>query len=137
MSLPEEDEWELINDDDFVYKRKSPRLDITVTPCAPPPDPLVEDNNLKNRKKNALLKLKDKYQAEIFRWELFSNTLRDLNLQTQNVEKGFEKFDEGQREDELWVEFSGFSRCGLVDDLLAQVTELSHFGPPSLVFVAP
>ncbi|KAL8146166.1 hypothetical protein AgCh_004053 [Apium graveolens] len=32
----EEDEWELINDDGFVYKRnKRPRLDITAATSAP------------------------------------------------------------------------------------------------------
>lgn len=122
MSLPQEDEWELINDDGFVYKcKKRLRLDITPTTSAPPPDPLVEENNRKIRRKKALLNLKEKYQAENFRWELLSNTLRDLNVQTQNVEKGFEKIDLGQRGDELPVEFSGFSRCGLLDDLFAQV----------------
>ncbi|KAL8124297.1 uncharacterized protein LOC141716766 [Apium graveolens] len=122
MSLPEEDEWELINDDGFVYKRnKRPRLDITATTSAPLPDPLVEDNIRKIRRRNTLLKLKDKYQAELSRWELLSNTLKDLNLQTQNVEKSLEKNDVGQGGDELSVEFSGFSRCALVDELLAQV----------------
>ncbi|KAL8156638.1 hypothetical protein AgCh_001644 [Apium graveolens] len=77
----EEDEGELINNDGFVYKRnKRPRLDITAATSAPPPDPLVEDNNRKIRRRNALLKLKEKYQAELSRWELLSNTLRDLNL---------------------------------------------------------
>ncbi|KAL8148691.1 hypothetical protein AgCh_005883 [Apium graveolens] len=85
-----------------------------------PPDPLVEDNNGKIRRRNALLKPKDKYQAELSHWELLSNTLRDLNLQTQNVEKRSEKIDVGQRGDELSVEFSGFSGCALVDELLAQ-----------------
>ncbi|KAL8118859.1 hypothetical protein AgCh_016374 [Apium graveolens] len=60
-----------------------------------PPDPLVEDNNRKIRRRNALLKFKDKYQAELSRWELLSNTLRDLNLQTHNVEKRSEKIDVG------------------------------------------
>ncbi|KAL8109808.1 hypothetical protein AgCh_025777 [Apium graveolens] len=59
------------------------------------PDPLVEDNNRKIRRRNALLKPKDKYQAELYRWELLSNTLRDLNLQTHNVEKRSEKIDVG------------------------------------------
>ncbi|XP_074359689.1 uncharacterized protein LOC141705294 [Apium graveolens] len=109
MSLPEEDEWELINDDGFFYKRHF---------CSPPV-PLVEDNNRNIRRRNVLLKPKDKYQAELSRWELLPNTLRDLNLQTQNVEKRSEKIDVGERGDELSVEFSGFSGCALVDELLA------------------
>ncbi|KAL1824643.1 hypothetical protein ACET3Z_011421 [Daucus carota] len=121
MSLAE-DEWELVNDDGFVYKRKKrPRLDISATTSAPPPDPALEEKNRRNRKKRALLNLKAKYEAEISRWELLSNTLRDLSLQTQNVEKGSEKVDVGEMGNELPVEFSGFSRCGLIDELLAQV----------------
>ncbi|XP_074337045.1 uncharacterized protein LOC141674222 [Apium graveolens] len=116
ISLSEEDQGELINGDGFVYKRnKRPRLDITAATSAPPPDPLVEDNNRKIRRRNALLKLKEKYQAELSRWELLSNTLKDLNLQTQNVEKRSEKIDVGQRGDELSFEFSDCSGCALVD----------------------
>ncbi|XP_074377929.1 uncharacterized protein LOC141719448 [Apium graveolens] len=126
----EEDEGELINDDGFVYKRnKRPRLDITAATSAPPPDPLVEDNNRKIRRRNALLKLKEKYQAELSRWELLSNTLRDLNLQTQNVEKRSEKIDVGQRGDELSFEFLGCSGCAIVDELLAQLLN----GPGEMV----
>lgn len=127
MSVPEDDDWELINDDGFVYKRKKrPRLlDISATTSAPPPDPVVDEKNRRNRKKKALLNLKDKYEAEIFRWGLLSNTLRDLNVQTQNVEQGFQKLDIGQRGDELPVQLSGFSRCCLVDQLLAQVISRS------------
>ncbi|KAK1383857.1 hypothetical protein POM88_021592 [Heracleum sosnowskyi] len=121
MSLPGEDEWELINDDGFVYNcKKRVRLDITATTSAPPPDPLVEDKNRKIRKKKALWNLKQKYQAELSRWELLSNTLRDLNFQAQNAEKVFDKIDLEKRGAELAAEVSGFSRCGLVDELLAQ-----------------
>ncbi|KAL8109062.1 hypothetical protein AgCh_025235 [Apium graveolens] len=78
-----------------AHQRRWLRLQAQQTPspryhcrhfCSPP-DPLVEDNNRKIRRRNALLKPKEKYQAELSRWELLSNTLRDLNLQTHNVEK--------------------------------------------------
>ncbi|XP_074336468.1 uncharacterized protein LOC141673613 [Apium graveolens] len=122
----EDEEGELINDDGFVYKsNKRPRLDIIAVTSAPPPDALVEDTNRKIRRRNAMLNLKQKYQAELSRWELLSNTLRDLNLQTQNVEKRSEKIDVGQRGDELSFEFSVYSGCALVDELLAHVVSRS------------
>ncbi|KAK1376409.1 hypothetical protein POM88_032602 [Heracleum sosnowskyi] len=102
MSLQQQDEWELINDDGFVYNcNKRIRLQTTAITSVPPLDPLIEEKNRKNRRKIALLNLKQKYQAEIFRWELLSNTLRALNFQTQNVEKGFEKIDLGEKGHEL------------------------------------
>ncbi|CAA3027540.1 uncharacterized protein LOC111409302 [Olea europaea var. sylvestris] len=82
-------EWELINDDGFVYKRKKrPRLNSTSSTAPPhPPDPAVEEKHRRRRKKRALLKLKDKYLKEFRQWELLSNTLKEMqetaNIQTQ------------------------------------------------------
>lgn len=84
MELHDED-WELINDDGFVYKRlKRLRVDPTVsTSVTPPPDPAVEERNRKERKKTILLKLKTRYQQEIHQWEHLSNTLKALQERTQ------------------------------------------------------
>ncbi|CAI9763172.1 unnamed protein product [Fraxinus pennsylvanica] len=74
----DDEEWELINDDGFVYKRKKrSRLD-PASSAAPPPDPAVEEKNRRRRKKRALLKLRDKYLKEIRQWELLSNTLKEM-----------------------------------------------------------
>ncbi|XP_051117355.1 uncharacterized protein LOC127242067 [Andrographis paniculata] len=75
------DDWELVNDDGFVYKRKKrPRLDPTAILSAvqPPPDPAAERRRRRERKRNALVKLRDKYVEEISRWEILSNTLKEL-----------------------------------------------------------
>nr|XP_027102941.1 uncharacterized protein LOC113724212 [Coffea arabica] len=67
VSWEPDDEWELINDDGFVYKhRKRPRVDLPSSTSAPGlSDPAVEEQNRRQRKKRALLKLKHKYQQEI------------------------------------------------------------------------
>ncbi|KAL0431617.1 UNVERIFIED_CONTAM: hypothetical protein Sradi_0787700 [Sesamum radiatum] len=75
------DEWELVNDDGFVYKRKKrPRIDPGGASSAahPPPDPKLEKKHRRERKKKALLKLREKYLEEISRWELLSNTLKEM-----------------------------------------------------------
>ncbi|KAI3665989.1 hypothetical protein L6452_44627 [Arctium lappa] len=84
MELHDED-WELINDDGFVYKRlKRLRLHPTTSAAPPPPDPAAEERNRKERKKKILSKLKTRYQNEIHHWELLSNTLKALQNRTQN-----------------------------------------------------
>ena len=73
----EEDEWELVEDDGFVYKRKKrPRLEAA--PASPQPDSAAEEKIRRERKRRALTKLRDKYQSEIGQWELLSNTLKAL-----------------------------------------------------------
>ncbi|XP_057471129.1 uncharacterized protein LOC130759951 [Actinidia eriantha] len=73
----EEDEWDLVNDDGFVYKVKK-RLCLDAASAIsslPPPDPAEEENCWQERKKGTLAKLKEKYQNEIDQWELLSITL--------------------------------------------------------------
>ena len=84
MELHDED-WELVNDDGFVYRRlKRLRLDPTVSTSSatPPPDSDAEERNRKERKKSILLKLKTRYQQEIQQWEHLSNTLKALQDRT-------------------------------------------------------
>ncbi|KFK33670.1 hypothetical protein AALP_AA5G044400 [Arabis alpina] len=76
------EEWELCNDDGFVYKRRK-RDDIsdvgeTSKPPDPELDPVVEERNRRLRKKRILLKLKRKYQREIDQWEIVSNNLNAI-----------------------------------------------------------
>lgn len=78
------EDWELVNDDDFIYKRqKRQRLD-SAPAAVPPPDPAAEAIARRERKKKTLLKLKTKYEQEIHHWELLSNTLQALQDRTQN-----------------------------------------------------
>ena len=86
----EEGEWELVNDDGFVYKRKKrQRLDPTAadTSVPPPPDPEAEEESRRERKKRALTKLRDKYQKEIDKWELLSNMLKSLEGKAQHQQR--------------------------------------------------
>lgn len=83
------DDWELIHDDGFVYKRKKRlRLDPAVA-APPPPDPAAERKRRLERRKRALLKLRERYLEEISRWELLSNTLTAMeqNATTQSMER--------------------------------------------------
>ncbi|CAN4079185.1 unnamed protein product [Withania somnifera] len=69
-----EEELEVVNEDGFVYKRrKRCQLDTTASALK---DPALEEKNRLQRKKRALMKIKDKYQYEINQWELLSNTLQ-------------------------------------------------------------
>ncbi|GER41307.1 hypothetical protein STAS_18013 [Striga asiatica] len=129
------DEWELITDDGYVYKRrKRPRLDsggaTTTTSSSsahPPPDPAAEKKHRRERKKKALLMLRDQYLQEISRWELLSNTLRQMEQKAQTP-----SLEQNQELDPWTTSFSGASvsenagagsdstRRRLVDDLLTQ-----------------
>ncbi|CAN4082386.1 unnamed protein product [Withania somnifera] len=74
-----EDEFELVNEDGFVYKRrKRSQFDTTASAAPQLKDPAVEEKNRLERKKRALMKIKDKYQNEINHWELLSNTLKEM-----------------------------------------------------------
>ncbi|KAM7509865.1 hypothetical protein LguiB_008740 [Lonicera macranthoides] len=113
--LGNDDEWELVNDSGFVYKRKKrPRLDSTVPP--PPPDPAVEEKNRRERKKRALIKLKERYLNEIHKWEHLSNTLEDMRQKAQNQQQ-----DEPSPSIHQAPVVSSDSTSGrILDDLLAQ-----------------
>ncbi|KAG6390080.1 hypothetical protein SASPL_151559 [Salvia splendens] len=115
------DEWELINDDGFVYKRKKrPRLEPSA--AAPPPaDPAAERKHRLERRKRALLKLKERYLEEIGRWELLSNTLTAMeqNATKQSMELPTTSSDGASSSGDISAADS--SRRRLVGDLLAQV----------------
>lgn len=116
----EEDDWELINDDGFVYKcKKRPRLDPISSTSAPPPDPVVEEKNRRERKRKALIKLKERYQNEIQQWELLSNTLKELNIKFENQRQPHQ-LEINQLPVESPVQSSDSTCCRLLDDLLAQ-----------------
>ncbi|KAH7532439.1 uncharacterized protein LOC107415268 [Ziziphus jujuba] len=85
----EDDEWELCNDDGFVYKRrKRRRVDpVDESASAPISDPKAEERQRRERKKNTLLKLKERYQREIDQWEHLSNTLRAMEESTRQLQQ--------------------------------------------------
>ncbi|KAL4577159.1 hypothetical protein LXL04_013263 [Taraxacum kok-saghyz] len=119
MEIIEED-WELVNDDGFVYKRlKRPRLDSTSASAVPPPDPAAEAKARRERKKKALLKLKTKYEQEIQHWEQLSNTLKALQDRTQNQSSSAVLPDQSVSVSQETS--SAFPLRDLTDTLLAQV----------------
>ncbi|ESQ46928.1 hypothetical protein EUTSA_v10027961mg [Eutrema salsugineum] len=74
------EEWELCNEDGFIYNRmKCVGEETAAGETSNPPDlevdPAEEERNRRKRKRETLVKLKRKYQREIDRWEILSNNL--------------------------------------------------------------
>ncbi|CAH8266954.1 unnamed protein product [Arabidopsis lyrata] len=91
-----DEDWELYNDDGFVYKRKKRSriadAEETLKPPDPELDPVVEERNRRIRKKRILVKLKRKYQSEIEQWEILSNSLNSMQVKA-------DRFQTTQREE--------------------------------------
>lgn len=117
-----EDDWELCNDDGFVYKRKKRRLDaLPVAPAPPLPDPQAEEDHRRERKKRALIKIKEKYQREIDHWEHLSNTLRAME-ETAHQQQRRQQHEQASLSLPLADSPSSEFVCRtLVDELLLQV----------------
>ncbi|GAB4848062.1 hypothetical protein Ancab_002724 [Ancistrocladus abbreviatus] len=138
MAAWDSDDWELINDDGFVYKRKKRRLNDPSSLARPPdpaPDPEAEEKCRRERKRRALLKLREKYEKEIALWEHLSNNLcaaersakekKEQQLQgRQNSEKQEGKqlqCEEQEASSSSLVPAEGNSSGSLIDKLLLQV----------------
>ncbi|KAB1211703.1 hypothetical protein CJ030_MR6G022447 [Morella rubra] len=128
-----DDQWELCNDDGFVYKRKKRRLDpAAAAAMAQPPsnaDPEAEERNRREGKRRTLLKLEAQYQREMEQWELLSNTLRvtvekacqsrsQIRLQQHNEREGQEQIDGSSASPLPSPEFVNSS---LLDEFLLQM----------------
>lgn len=95
----EDDDWELCNDDGFVYKRKKRRLDpdaaaVAHVSSATDVDHLAALQQRRERKKRTLLKLKDQYQRELEQWDLLSSTLRAMEERTSRFRQEHERVPE-------------------------------------------
>ncbi|XP_021737488.1 uncharacterized protein LOC110704004 [Chenopodium quinoa] len=127
------EDWEIVNDDGFVYKRKKRRIDPFSFPRAPDPvpDPALQLKQRRKKKLATLRNLKEKYQTEICLWDNLSNTLKTMEDSAKSkLEQVKEKDDE---EGEGWkvLEMGGkgsasvvsVEKCSgsLVDELLLQV----------------
>lgn len=123
----EDDEWELCNDDGFVYKRRrrseiDPLGDSAPAQPVSGPDPEAEEMKRRERKRKTLLKLKGQYQREIDQWEYLANTLSAMEETTLQLQQQ-------QRRQAVPLDSSPLlevprteSVCGsLVDDLILQV----------------
>ncbi|KAH9609901.1 hypothetical protein KSS87_009702 [Heliosperma pusillum] len=80
-------DWELVNDEGFVYKRKKRTpisSSIPVAVAVAVADPAVELKETRKRRRIALVKLKDKYQHELVLWQHLSNSLISIPNHTLN-----------------------------------------------------
>lgn len=124
-----DEEWELYNDDGFVYKRKKRRLDPAAADQANV-DPQADERSRRERKRRTLLKLKAQYQREIDQWELLSNMLRAMEEKARVSQDQSRIRQQEQREREGHEQTASlgalplpeFVDGSLVDELLLQVS---------------
>ncbi|XP_021814068.1 uncharacterized protein LOC110756889 [Prunus avium] len=134
----DDEDWELVNEDGFVFKRrKKRRVDpsadssLRAPPSASAADLQEDAEKLRReRKKKSLLKLKTQYQAEIDQWDLLSSTLRAVEERTCHLQEQQQqhRLTEKDREKTASLAGSGPSEpqgsesvCGsVVDELLLQ-----------------
>lgn len=123
MPSAEDDDWELCDDDGFVFKRKR-RLPN------PHPSPAADVDNSaallqrRDRKRRTLLKLKDKYQREIQQWDLLSNDLRQMEARANQLRKEQEEAREREHASPLASSPSPFTKgkASAVGSLLDELT---------------
>ncbi|KAK8581220.1 hypothetical protein V6N13_144260 [Hibiscus sabdariffa] len=85
------DDWELCNDDGFIYKREKRRL-VLSQPAWLPADPEEVEKQRRAWTRKNLLRVKDKCNKEIEQWEVLKNTLNSmqenaLGFQSQQHER--------------------------------------------------
>jgi hypothetical protein len=126
-----DEEWELYNDDGFVYKRKKRRLDPAAAAAAAAAqtnvDLQAEERSRRERKRRTLLKLKAQYQREIDQWELLSNMLRSMEEKALVSQGQSQNRQLEQRERRGQEQTASFVDGSLVDELLLQVTGFMFF----------
>lgn len=122
------DDWELIHDNGFVYKRKKQRTQdsrATLADASQPPNPENSRKNIRERKRKVLLKLREKYQREIRQWERFSNTLTEMEANSQTKFQPREGIcntvSVGEPSSSQDLSLTNSTPRRLVDDLLSQV----------------
>ncbi|KAK8479449.1 hypothetical protein V6N13_063241 [Hibiscus sabdariffa] len=121
-----DDDWELCNDDGFIYKRQKRRRLLT-EPAPVPADPEEEETRRREWKRKNLLRVKEKYMKEIEEWEILSETLKamqDKALGSQIQQQGRMKSREAE-ETQRTASSSGSEKKddasgSLVDELLSQ-----------------
>ncbi|KAE8735702.1 RHO guanyl-nucleotide exchange factor 11 [Hibiscus syriacus] len=121
------DEWDLCNDDGFIYKRQKRRL-VLNEPAPVPADPKEEETRKREWKRKNLLRVKEKYKKEIEEWEILSETLKEmqdkaLGFQIQQQERmKLRETEEKQRTaSSSGSEKKDNASASLVDELLSQV----------------
>ncbi|KAI4348217.1 hypothetical protein L6164_008966 [Bauhinia variegata] len=124
----DDEEWELCNDDGFVYKRKKRRLDpASVAQISSTTDVGQEEaaeKQRRERKRKTLIKLRAKYQREIDQWDSLSNALRAMEERAHQLQR---EQQEAQKQAVSLASPSTTTRetdsggVSLVDELLLQV----------------
>uniref|UniRef100_A0A1J3K1T2 Uncharacterized protein n=1 Tax=Noccaea caerulescens TaxID=107243 RepID=A0A1J3K1T2_NOCCA len=121
-----DEEWELCNEDGFIYKRLKLPEETAAGEASKPPDPDLdpaeEERNRRKRKTRILVKFKRKYQREIDHWEILSNNLcamQEKANQFQNsVPEATSSIEIGKQ-----IEKDASSRRSLLLDELLSVEE--------------
>ncbi|GMI86130.1 hypothetical protein like AT3G27520 [Hibiscus trionum] len=120
-----DDDWELCNDDGFIYKRKRRHV-LTEQPPVPA-DPEEEEIRRREWKRKNLLRVKEKYKKEIEEWELMSETLKAMQdkalgfqIQQQERRKSREAEEEHRTASSSGSEKKNNASGSLVDELLSQ-----------------
>ncbi|PKI79146.1 uncharacterized protein LOC116195683 [Punica granatum] len=93
-----DDEWELCNDDGFIYKRKKRRVDSS---SAAPPQADTEAAEEKfqgDRRKKTLLRIRDRYRRELALWEHLSSTCHAMQDRAQQLQRERERDVEEARD---------------------------------------
>ncbi|KAL4309617.1 hypothetical protein GQ457_01G039390 [Hibiscus cannabinus] len=122
-----DDDWELCNDDGFIYKRRK-RRHLLTEPAPVPADPEEEETRRREWKRKNLLRVKEKYRKEIEEWEILSGTLKamqDKALGFQIQQQGRMKSREAEETQRTAAASSGSGKTdnasgSLVDELLSQ-----------------
>ncbi|WOK97427.1 hypothetical protein Cni_G06135 [Canna indica] len=115
----EDDEWEICNDNGFVYKRRR-----RLRPADAPPPPLAEDPEAElrrhrlDRRRRCLLHLRDRYRRELEQWERLSSSLLDLTAPPPSAASSSKSELPSSASPER---SSGDAQQTLIDDLLSQV----------------
>lgn len=98
MASGSDDEWELCNDDGFIYKRKKRRLDPSSAAPTTAESEAAEENLRRGRRKKTLLKIKERYQKELSLWEHLSNVCRATQDKAEQLQREREGEEEEQRD---------------------------------------
>ncbi|CAH2080072.1 unnamed protein product [Thlaspi arvense] len=116
-------EWELCNDDGFVYKRMKCGGEETTAgeasnSAVPEVNPAEEERNRRKRKRKILEKLKRKYQREIDHWEILSNNLCALQEKSNQFQSSLPE-SSSSIETREQIEKDAFSLPSFIDELLS------------------
>ncbi|KAJ4877875.1 Uncharacterized protein Rs2_42893 [Raphanus sativus] len=98
--MERDEDWELCNEDGFVYKRIrriSDPGETTSNPVDPGLDPAAEERNRRKRQKRTLVKLRSKYQREIQQWEILSNS---FDAMREKAAGGFQTTSQQEGDDD-------------------------------------